>query len=890
MDVERVEFDEEVEAAIAELFPSDDPLDDLHFDSVEYINSLFPNEQSLSSLDGTVARLKKKLRVVDEDIQSSIRSQTRAGNDGQQALEDAQQGMSELLSRIRNIRTKAETSEKMVQEITRDIKSLDNAKRNLTTSITTLNHLHMLVGGVDTLESMTKRRQYHDAANLLAAVINVLHHFDGYTNVTQVQELSRKVEGIKRALATQIQVEFKRAFRKPQPDLSETDPQQLTEACAVLDVLDADIKDSLVHWFLDVQLKDYRPSFHIDAEHAWLDKVDRRYAWFKRMMTAYREVCAQIFPESWHMPHLLARRFCSETHDQLKAVLAARESDIDVQVLLFAIKKTAHFENWLTAKFSVEEEEDEEEDEEGAAAREERLLREEMDLQQRADVASSEEERESLLRQKRELERQRRMGEAAATGGRRHGKKAESPFTNAIGKVFEDYLHVYVEAQDKNLEAMLDEFTKAFKSSLMFPEKQEEDEAAKELESSGDLFMFFRNCIMQCSSLTTGEPMYNLYTVFKKYLREYADRILLANLPKSTSLATLLVKEAELKLSMEEVYLVCSILNTADYCLQTTEQLEAKMKEKLDAPFNEQVNLTEEQDKFNEVITTCIQVLVRALETVTQPSLTAIYKTKWDQIEEVGDTSPFVSAISKHIVQMVPRIRRYFGNNRKYFTNFCLKFANAFVPKILSSLKKCKTVGTVGAEQLLLDTQSLKHVLTQLPSVDAAAARKPPAAYTRIVNRGLGQAETLLKLLMAPHDPPGIFVQDYTKLIGDDEPLVPFAKILDMKGLRKAEQQPLLAAYREQVGEAAFKQEQAAHGSSGVGGVAALGLAFGRRGGGDRNKKDKDASSASSSSATAAAESGSGKTANPTTSASTSPTKRGSINIRKLESLIKRFQ
>ncbi len=39
-----------------------------------------------------------------------------------------------------------------VKEITRDIKQLDHAKRHLTTSITTLNHLHMLAGGVDSLE------------------------------------------------------------------------------------------------------------------------------------------------------------------------------------------------------------------------------------------------------------------------------------------------------------------------------------------------------------------------------------------------------------------------------------------------------------------------------------------------------------------------------------------------------------------------------------------------------------------------------------------------------------------------------------------------------------------------------------------------------------------
>ena len=51
-----------------------------------------------------------------------------------------------------------------------DIKSLDYAKHHLTASITTLNHLHMLVGGIDSLNIMTRSKQYRDAANLLSAV------------------------------------------------------------------------------------------------------------------------------------------------------------------------------------------------------------------------------------------------------------------------------------------------------------------------------------------------------------------------------------------------------------------------------------------------------------------------------------------------------------------------------------------------------------------------------------------------------------------------------------------------------------------------------------------------------------------------------------------------
>ena len=46
-----MELSPEVEKVLAELFPSDDPLDDPHFDPVAYINQKFPNEQSLIHID-----------------------------------------------------------------------------------------------------------------------------------------------------------------------------------------------------------------------------------------------------------------------------------------------------------------------------------------------------------------------------------------------------------------------------------------------------------------------------------------------------------------------------------------------------------------------------------------------------------------------------------------------------------------------------------------------------------------------------------------------------------------------------------------------------------------------------------------------------------------------
>lgn len=45
-----------------QVFSSDDPLDSPDFNTVDYINKLFPSEQSLQNIDSVVAKLKIKVR------------------------------------------------------------------------------------------------------------------------------------------------------------------------------------------------------------------------------------------------------------------------------------------------------------------------------------------------------------------------------------------------------------------------------------------------------------------------------------------------------------------------------------------------------------------------------------------------------------------------------------------------------------------------------------------------------------------------------------------------------------------------------------------------------------------------------------------------------------
>jgi hypothetical protein len=57
-----IELSADVLEAIASILPSDDPLDKTSFDVVNYINELFPTEQSLSSIDDVVSQAKSKIR------------------------------------------------------------------------------------------------------------------------------------------------------------------------------------------------------------------------------------------------------------------------------------------------------------------------------------------------------------------------------------------------------------------------------------------------------------------------------------------------------------------------------------------------------------------------------------------------------------------------------------------------------------------------------------------------------------------------------------------------------------------------------------------------------------------------------------------------------------
>ncbi|XP_061637923.1 vacuolar protein sorting-associated protein 53 homolog isoform X5 [Phyllopteryx taeniolatus] len=736
----------EVQLAIEQVFPSQDPLDKVDFNAVEYINTLFPTEQ---------------------------------------ALEEAQVAIQQLFGKIKDIKDKAEKSEQMVKEITRDIKQLDHAKRHLTTSITTLNHLHMLAGGVDSLEAMTRKRQYGEVANLLQGVVNVLEHFHKYMGIPQIRQLSERVKAAQSELGTQILADFEEAFPSQGSKRPGGPSNVLRDACLVANVLDPRIKQEIIKKFIRQQLSEYLVLFQENQDVAWLDKIDRRYAWIKRQLVDYEEKYGRMFPEEWCMTERIAVEFCHVTRAELSKVMRTRAKEIEVKLLLFAIQRTTNFESLLAKRFT------------GCTLTDAPVKKRPespldpsnpfLEDDQGGDEGTQKDDKDDDLAKPRKP------------------KAPDNPFHGIISKCFEPHLYVYIESQDKNLGELIDRFVADFRAQG--PPKVATDEGGAVLPSCADLFVYYKKCMVQCSQLSTGEPMIALTTIFQKFLREYAWKILSGNLPKSSSntgvlTISSLLKEKEgsetAKFTVDELCLICSILSTAEYCLATTQQLEEKLKEKVDKILVERINLTGEMDTFSTVISNSIQLLVQDLDAACDPALTAMSKMPWQNVEHVGDQSPYVTSIIMHIKQNVPIIRDNLASTRKYFTQFCIKFTNSFIPKFINHLFRCKPISMVGAEQLLLDTHSLKTVLLDLPSIGSQVLRKAPASYTKIVVKGMTRAEMILKVVMAPHEPPVVFVDNYIKLLADGNPET-FQKILDMKGLKRGEQSSMLELFRQRL-------------------------------------------------------------------------------------------
>jgi hypothetical protein len=116
------------------------------------------------------------------------------------------------------------------------------------------------------------------------------------------------------------------------------------------------------------------------------------------------------------------------------------------------------------------------------------------------------------------------------------------------------------------------------------------------------------------------------------------------------------------------------ILNTSEYCTNTTVQLEEKIQEIVDQEFKLQISLTKETESFLNVSGVALKGLVKYVELQLEPCFTTMIRHSWNTIDAVGDQSDFINQIGANIASMMQPIKKYLTSSR-FFKAFCDKFA-----------------------------------------------------------------------------------------------------------------------------------------------------------------------------------------------------------------------
>ncbi|PKA50631.1 hypothetical protein AXF42_Ash017970 [Apostasia shenzhenica] len=732
--------------------------------ALEYINQMFPTEASLSGVEPLMQKIQNEICRVDASILAAVRQQSNSGTKAKEDLAAATHAVQELMHKIHEIKMKAEQSETMVQEICRDIKKLDFAKRHITTTITALHRLTMLVSAVEQLQVMASKRQYKEAAAQLEAVNQLCDHFEAYRDVPKIAELREKFKNIKKILKSHVFSDFSSLGTGKESEESNL-LQQLSDACLVVDALEPSVREELVKNFCNKELTSYRQIFEA-AELAKLDKTERRYAWIKRRLRTNEDIW-KIFPTAWHVDYLLCIQFCKLTRTQLVDILNNLKEKPDVGTLLMALQRTLEFEEELVDKFRG-----------GNTSRDK-----DFGSDEEVDPAKSNSQIVSDIRKKYEKKLAMHHGVGMEPD---KDKNKDSSITGAgfnfrgiVSSCFEPHLAVYVELEEKTLMEHLEK--------LVQEETWETEEGSQTniLSSSMQVFLIIRRSLKRCSALTKNQTLFDLFEVFQRILKAYATK-LYARLPKGGIgiVAAATGMDGQIKMSDRDERMICYIVNTAEYCHTTSGELADNVSKIIDPQFSARVEMSEVQDEFSAVITKALVTLVHGLEAKFDVEMVAMTRVPWANLESVGDQSEYVNGINSILASSIPILGSLLSPT--YFQFFLDKLAASLGPRFYLNIYKCKHISETGAQQMLLDTQAVKTILLDIPSMGKQTA--VATGYSKFVNREMSKAEALLKVILSPVDS---VANTYRALLPEGTPL-DFQRILELKGLKKADQQTIL--------------------------------------------------------------------------------------------------
>lgn len=542
---------------------------------------------------------------------------------------------------------------------------------------------------------------------------------------------------------------------------------QVPDAALAVDAIGLEAINALLDWYCTLQLREYRRIFRATDEAGQLDNVSRRFAWFRRVLKQHDEEHAGGFLEKWQAARALTARFADITRDDLKSALIRERPKLQVNTLLEALQATMEYEAQASKRFG------------GVPF---------------SQIYAA----------------NPRPVTAAGPSGITIAPTAGAAVAENISSVFEPYLGLFVEAQDKALAELMTNYRRqgtnlpagggAGGPGAGGPEGATSPGSHPTvLPSSTELFYFYRQSLEQCSRLSNREAFRDLIVVFRRYLRAYGEDVLRAALlqsPRPEAGRRSTSSSTDTRTSVADLQRWCLVLNTADYCANTCTQLESRLKAKIHADFKEQVTLEPDRDVFEAIVAAAVQVLTREAEMAVEPAVPHKMMRgggggslggssmpsgldmsgsgsgsggpqAWASLTQVQGKSQYVDEVRSNL-ESVAVVVRQDVENKRYVRSWCdktvqvvlAKWTHCLVRLLLQRAQQQPAASSPptslgrnrpAMEQLLVDLYEIKATLLELPQHSPSEQGSVSAqGYARHVERSVARVEALLRLLLVP--------------------------------------------------------------------------------------------------------------------------------------------
>eukprot|EP00835_Amoeboradix_gromovi_P001830 NODE_92_length_21718_cov_0.361950.p4 type:complete len:740 gc:universal NODE_92_length_21718_cov_0.361950:8999-11218(+) len=300
-------------------------------------------------------------------------------------------------------------------------------------------------------------------------------------------------------------------------------------------------------------------------------------------------------------------------------------------------------------------------------------------------------------------------------------------FVGCLSNAFEPFMFYYIDYEKKKLALLLEDVKK-------IPIKiSDEDKSISLLSKIVVCFQELRQMMIQCLKMSNGKTFHEICKLFDDFIINVADA-LLNKCPKQDLYNT------------DDYIYTAYLINTLDFISNSTEQLQKKCQESASSKYTALIKLEKASEHAFNCIAKVTKLLMDLILNFAKSEFNKVDKRIWSTILNTGDSSPYAVNVSKHVLNFMPLIRENISK-QQFFKVIADKIVIEFSTLVHEQLWKWKPISQVGAEQLLLDLQSLKNCMSNgiyPPTNDSNSAK----FHRQTVVKCFQKSEVLLKIAM----------------------------------------------------------------------------------------------------------------------------------------------